>query len=183
MEHVAVPHYDPASRTISEYANSGGVTGFVGSLALAVWGGSLLLSAGLVVRANIRRRTPATSATAGFLVFAGVGLLTAAVFATQAIDGRLPPGVVRTESGRVHDLGAGVAELALVAAVASCAFRPRSLGTFARMSAVTLATAVVVGALMLLIVPDARGLRQRQLVGAACVWEITLVSVARRSVR
>jgi Protein of unknown function (DUF998) len=167
VEHVVDRSLNPATHEISEYVHGplGGlmVAGFI------VWGLSLAAAALAVVGCG---RWPPVAAA---LLLAAIGLMLTAAFATQTSAGQLPPGVSLSMSGRLHDIGSGVATLALALAVLLSLWLriPRALR---RTSVLVLVITLAGDGVLLLIGPSVAGMRQRLLVGAACVWQLTLTS-------
>jgi hypothetical protein len=106
------------------------------------------------------------------LSVACLALLITASFATQTSAGVLPPGVHRSVSGRLHDLGSGALSVALFGAVALSALRLRTLRT---LSVALLVCAVVSDLALLAIGPEVGGLRQRALVALGCCWQAFFV--------
>jgi hypothetical protein len=116
LEHLLVPELAPARHTISEYANArpGGLM----VCAFLAWAASLAVTALLVWRDRRKRpRSVARAVLIALLVIATLGLLVTACFRTQTSAGLLPPGTQRSVGGRLHDLGSGIAMLALFGAV------------------------------------------------------------------
>jgi len=182
LEHAVVPEFAPAHYMISEYANAGGLAGIGGTLALAVWAGSFLALAlaGLVaIRAAVRPVRARRFLTASLIV-ASLGLLIAAACPTQAVRGVLPPDDELTLTGRLHDLGGGIGQVAIfVGAIISLRI-PRVTRSFLIATAVVVLVAAILGPLMAVLDLGARGLRQRALVVAACTWELALISQLSR---
>lgn len=175
LEHAVVPELAPGHYMISEYANAGGWAGVGGTLALAVWAGSFLALAGLVaIRAAVRPMRARRFLTASLIV-AGLSLLIAAACPTQAVRGVLPPDDELTLTGRLHDLGGGIGQVAIFVGAIITLRIPRVTRSFRTATAVVMLVAAILGPVMA--VPDlgARGLRQRTLVLAACIWELALI--------
>ncbi|MFI4989633.1 MAG: DUF998 domain-containing protein [Solirubrobacterales bacterium] len=180
VEHAALPGYDPVRRTISEYANAGGVTAAIARATLAIWGVSLLVAAWLSVASARRTSTRALLLCAALLALAAAGLILAAVFSTQAVDGAVPRGVARTDSGRLHDLGAGAAQLALLAAAIATILTWREFRRLASLTLVLTVIATAGAATVAATDSSARGLRQRVLLAGALTWEFVLVTTLTR---
>lgn len=181
LEHALVPGFDPRHYTISEYANAGGFAGIAGSAALACWASSFLASGGVAVAvaASTSGSSVRWRALAALLLIAGGGLAVAAVWPTQAVRGVVPAGEQLRMPGRLHDLGSGIAQLAIFAAALVSA---RALAGHRLFRSATI-TLVVVGALvgpaLAAVGAGDRGLRQRALVAGACAWELALVARLR----
>jgi hypothetical protein len=168
-EHAMTPHLDPARHQISEYANAR--AGVVMVAGFAAWGISLAATA-VVVWGPRERRVVAL-----LLIAAALGIAVVASFRTQTSAGLLPPGTVRTTEGRLHDLGSGLATLALLgAAIASMAGSPR---VFRRQTAAIVVAAIVTNGVLLVVGRDVGGLRQRLLILCACIWQILLLRLVR----
>lgn len=110
-EHVLESGLSPAQSVISEYARTG--AGGVMQVGFAAWAVSL---AGLAwVTGRLRRRVVAAGLGVG-----AVGSALVCAFTTQAVHARIPEGVARTLTGRLHDVGGELLIGGLaVAAVAS----------------------------------------------------------------
>jgi hypothetical protein len=173
--HVLNPNLTPATHVISEYANAR--VGWLLAVGLLAWAASLLATAGFVlccVRGLAARR-----AVAALLGVAAGGLVLAAAFRTQAVAGAVPPDVVRTTGGRLHDAGAGLATLALFAAAAVVGIAEGASSRLGRASMALVAVAVVVEVSLLLVGHEVGGLRQRLLVGAALGWQAWFVNSSK----
>jgi hypothetical protein len=174
VEHLADSSLDPATHEISEY-----VHGPLGALMVAgfiIWG--LSVAAAALAVSDCRRGTPVAVA----LLLAATGLLVTAAFATQTSAGRLPPGVSLSATGRLHDIGSGLATLALVLAVV-LSLRLRVSRVLERTSVLVLAVALTGDVVLLLIGASVGGVRQRLLLGVACVWQLTLMMLLARRPR
>lgn len=146
------------------------------TVGFAGWSLSLLAGAAVMRAADGRAGIP----SAVMLVVAGVGLAIAAGFATETVAGQLPPGSEPTPSGRAHDLGSGVASLALGAAALLAASAPGAVSRQRLIGAVVVGLSVVCTGALLAIGDPAPGLRQRLLVLLAVLWQIALLSTLRR---
>jgi hypothetical protein len=164
-EHALTPSLDPGPHQISEYVHA--PTGGLMVAALLVWAVSLAATAGVVWLAG------RSAAVAGLLGLASVAILVTACFATQTSAGELPPGVHLTTTGRLHNLGSGVASVALLlgalAAIADGGRRGR------RTTATLVAVAVLGSTVLLAVGRDVGGIRQRMVVAVACVWQSSLL--------
>lgn len=168
IEHVLRPELSPATHQISEYAN--GQHGALMTIAFVLWAVSLACTAGLAFL--MERGRP----IAAVLLVAALGIAVTAAFHTQTSAGVLRPGEVLHAAGRLHDIGSGVATLALAAAmVLSLRVNNRRLR---RATAVVLVV-VPVDAVMLAIGSDVGGVRQRVLVVTACAWQLTMLTLVR----
>jgi hypothetical protein len=166
-EHLLDRSLDPATHEISEY-----VHGSAGGLMVAgvcAWAISLAATAALATASQRMRPTSIPLWTAA------VGLMVTASFATQASAGHLPPGVRLGTSGRLHDLGSGATSLGLFVAAATSIFVARGAKRYRRVTTTLLALAVASDLGLLAIGPAVGGLRQRLLVAAGCLWQITFL--------
>lgn len=167
VQHLADGSLDPATHEISEYVH--GPLGWLMTVGLAAWALSL------VALAAALRSTTRGRAVAGAALLAAVGLALTAGFATQTSAGRLPPGVSLRTGGRLHDVGSGLATLALAAA-AILSLRTGIPRTTRRL-VISLLLLALLGELTLLPIGAAvAGARQRLLVGLACAWQLMLSS-------
>lgn len=178
VEHILVPELDPLRSTISEYANATGAAGMLLTAGLAAWSTSLACLAMQVGAATRLPRSlrllalPLAAAAAGFALAAGCP--------TQAVEGAIPVGVSYSTEGRLHDFGAGAAEVAIfAAAVAGIGIRrisPRMRGCWL----LVVAIAIGLGPAAASLGAGDPGLRQRLLLTGAMVWQISLVRVLAR---
>jgi Protein of unknown function (DUF998) len=158
---------------ISEYANAG--FGLLMVLGLASWSASLACTAVVARSERVQSyRTTARGAVVGLLITAAAGILVTACFKTQAIAGVVPPGTRLTRSGRLHDLGSGIATLALFGAVVASI---RAIGGpgFRRWALIALVTALSCDLILLAVGREVGGLRRRVLVAIACAWQAALL--------
>jgi MFS family permease len=168
LEHFLRPDLSPSTHEISEYAN--GRHGALMTAGFALWAISLACTAGLVLRVD-RGRLIALG-----LLIAAFGIAVAATFATQTSAGHLAPHETLHASGTLHDIGSGLATLALlVAAVLSL-----RIGTVDTqwLTAVVLGVAVAVDVALLAVGNDVAGVRQRVLVLVACVWQLAVLTLS-----
>ncbi len=175
LEHVLTPSLSPARHTISEYANAG--TGAIMTVGFAAWAASLAAT-GAWAWLDRRRRLLAL-----LLALAALGMVLAACFPTQTVAGSLPPGVMRTATGRLHDLGSGLTSLALLVGALVSALQSWPPRRFRLSSAIVVAAAVLVDVVLLAVGPDVGGIRQRLLVAMGCAWQLLLVRVLAVGVR
>ena len=105
FEDVVNPSLDPAHHEISEYVHT--PWGWLMVVGFAVWALSLLCT-GIVARTQY-----GVDVLCITLAVAALGMAITACFATQTSAGRLPPGVSLRVSGRLHDIGSGLATVAL----------------------------------------------------------------------
>jgi hypothetical protein len=171
VEHLVESDLDPATHEISEYVH--GSAGWLMIAGFVAWSLSLV-ALGIAV-APIARGRPVAVAV---LVAAG-GLLLAAFCATQTSAGQLPPGVSLTTTGRLHDLGSGIATIALLAAVILSLRLPVAHALRQFILAV-LAFAFIADVVLLLIGAGVAGARQRLLVTLACGWQLLLAVLLAR---
>ncbi len=171
LEHPLRPDLPARNHFISEYAS--GATHPVAIVAFCAWAVALAAAAALSWERGLRAVTV-------LLVVAAVGACVAAAFATQTVAGVLPPGVVRTQTGRLHDQGtllifAGLL-LAALWGLRGVPTRRYRLGVLACASALFLFPAVLVAAEL-----DWPGIGQRTFVLVGVAWLWLLVSELARS--
>lgn len=179
LQHALAPQLAPSRHEISEYVHAG--TGWLMVIGFVAWSASLAIAAGVAWRDLGARQRPdrALRVLTTLLVAAAAGMLVTACFSTQTSAGVLPPGVRLTARGRLHDLGSGVATLALLGAAVASALVIEARA-FRRWVAVMLATSVASSAVLLAIGPAVGGVRQRVLVLLGCAWQASLLVVAAR---
>jgi hypothetical protein len=167
--HVVEPGLDPRDHTVSEYANTS--TGWLGTTALAAWSVALFAASWAVGGSSSARWSSriAQRAVVSLLAFAALGLATAACFHTQAVAGRVPAGVARTNAGILHDAGAGGATVAIFVAATLSGVIARDRGVV-RVSRGVVVSAVVVQVALLSAGPSLSGIRQRLLIALALGW-------------
>jgi hypothetical protein len=165
VEHLADSSLDPVTHEISEYVR--GPLGWLMTVGFIVWALSLIAAA-LAMSARTRGRQTAIA-----LLIAAGGLLLTACFATQTSAGRLPPAASLTVTGRLHDIGSGLATVALLGA-ALLSLRSRIAHGLRRVTLALLTLALLGDVTLLLMGPSVAGIRQRLLVAAACGWQLTL---------
>ena len=112
---------------------------------------------------------------AACFAIAALGILVVACFPTQTVASVLPPGVERTTTGRLHDLGAFVVMVALFAATLIASSTIEWPAWFRRWALALLAFAVIVGGALLAGGDDVGGLRQRLLVLTGCAAQAALL--------
>ncbi len=170
LQHALAPELSPLRHTISEYANArAGALMVAGFLA---WALSLAATAALV--------WPARTVLAVLILIAALGILATACWATQTSAGELPPGVRRSLGGRLHDLGSGVAALALLGAAIASVVTTRTPVAFRVAATVLIVVAAGVAAALLAAGDPAPGVRQRVLLAAGCIWQALLLGVLER---
>lgn len=164
--HALQPELSPLAHQVSEYAN--GPAGAVAVACFLAWAVSLAATGAAVGHATASRSLPI------MLWLAAAGMAMVACFPTQTVAGELPPGDHRTLTGQLHDVGSGTATIAILCAVLMSAravahrrFRALAIGT------ALVALAIDLG--LLAVGPEVGGLRQRLLVGAACLWQAVLL--------
>lgn len=167
VEHLLTPSLDPLEHQISEYAHAG--TGPLMTLGFVLWAVSLLASAILV------ERRWGNQLLATLLIAASLGMAVTTIFPTQTSAGELPPGMELTTTGKLHNLGSGLASLALVAGAGAVALSPDSDGRLRRDTIVLLAAGLLLSVVLLSIGPSVGGLRQRLLLSIALWWQILLL--------
>jgi hypothetical protein len=91
--------------------------------------------------------------------------------------------VRRSLGGQLHDLGSGLAALALLGAAIASVVTIRTPAAFRAATAVLLVAVAVVVTALLAAGDPAPGARQRSLVVAGCVWQALLLGVVERRPR
>lgn len=172
IEHFAEPSLDPAQHEISEYVH--GPLGWLMSVGFLLWAISLVAS-GLWATGSERGRPVAVA-----LLVAAVGMVITAAFATQTSAGRLAPGTTLGMAGRLHDIGSGVATLALLAAALLSLRIPRR--GLRRITLALVSFAIVADVALLALGIDG-GTRQRLLVAAGCAWQLAFLGAFGRARR
>jgi hypothetical protein len=170
VEHALQPNLSPRTHEISEYAN--GDPGWLMVLGFLAWSASLFATATLVAGERPWRRLSFALTRAGCLGLAATGLLMTACFATQTSAGKLPQGVRLGWGGRLHDLGSGLAIIALAAAAVTTAVDGGSSNVFRRCTATILLVALASDAVLLAVGASVGSLRQRILLACAGVWQL-----------
>jgi len=166
------PSLDPARHEISEYVHA--QLGPLMTVGFVCWAASLgAMSWVLFARADARL-------VATCLGVASIGMLVTATFATQTSAGKLPPGVTLTTAGRLHDIGSGLATVALLLA-ALLSLRCLGGRRFRRQVAALLVVLTSSDIVLLVIGPEVAGVRQRVVVAGACVWQLLLLGAVRAS--
>lgn len=176
--HVAEADLKPGTNTISEYANAGMGARAILAIALLAWAASAVAAAVLA-----RRMPDAVLQTAlpALLFIAAVGLAVAAAFQTQAVAGAVPASVARTSEGRLHDLGAGGAQLSFMCGAVLSLIALRRIAWFRWTTTFLLLVAVGFGPLEAFVDWSTRGTPQRVLVAAACWWLLALISACHNA--
>jgi len=168
FEHVVNPSLDPARQEISEYVRT--PWGWLMVVGFAVWALSLLCT-GIVARTRYGADVLCIT-----LAVAALGMAITACFATQASAGRLPPGVSLSTSGRLHDIGSGLATVALFfSALLSLSLRAGS--AFRRLTVALLVLACSSDVVLLEVGGSVGGIRQRILVLVGCAWQLAMLTL------
>jgi hypothetical protein len=175
LEHALVPQLSPATHMVSEYANS--PDGALMVVALIAWAVALGLTANVVgwPAAGSRHRVSG-SAMPWLLAAAAAGILITACINTQTSAGALPHGVRLAASGRLHDIGSGLATIALFGAAVSSVWAIEDPAAFRPAILVMLSVAVVGDLALLSIGEGVGGVRQRLLLLLACGWQGALLA-------
>lgn len=143
--------------------------------AFVLWACSLASAA--VLTWSIDRGRPISVAFA----LAALGVAITATWPTQTSAGMLKPGEALRTSGLLHDVGSGLATLALFAA-AILSLRSQDAARLRPLTLSVLALAITADLVLLLVGPSVAGVRERALVCAACVWQTALLlSSVKRS--
>jgi hypothetical protein len=174
LEHLLEPSLSPSRHQVSEYANA--PSGALMVLGFALWAASLFATAMLVER---RWKDWLLAST---LALAGLGIAIVAVFATETNGGELPPGADLTLTGKLHDLGSGLASLALTGGAVVIALRARVPPSLRKITVWLLLGSLILGLALLAIGPSVGGLRQRLLLLAGCGWQLLLLRALADSV-
>jgi hypothetical protein len=166
LEHVLRPDLPAADHFVSEYAR--GWTWPVQTVAFLAW--AVATGACAVLATRVPERPIARAFVVAMLGVAVVGLVMAAVWRTETVAGELPPDVVRTLGGRLHDLGTlGILAGLLLAALASLRLVP---DTRYRLIVVALGvTLVAIVPVLVILRWDAPGVGQRGFILVALGWQ------------
>lgn len=167
LEHALTPSLNPASHEISEYVHTS--TGAVMTAGFLAWAASLAATA--LYLGWQRQTRPLTV----LFALASLGMVLTACFATQTSAGVLPAGATLTTTGRLHDLGSGLASLALLAGAIVSMIQIRVPRAFRRWSTGLILVAVLGSAVLLAIGPGVGGARQRLVIVAGCLWQLLLL--------
>ncbi len=168
FEDVVNPSLDPAHHEISEYVHT--PWGWLMVVGFAVWALSLLCT-GIVARTQY-----GVDVLCITLAVAALGMAITACFATQTSAGRLPPGVSLRVSGRLHDIGSGLATVALFFS-ALLSLRLRSGSAFRRLTVALLVLACSSDAVLVEVGGSVGGIRQRILVLVGCAWQLAMLTL------
>lgn len=171
LEHLLEPSLDPLRHQVSEYANS--PSGALMVLGFVLWAASLAATA-LLVERRWRDRLLAVA-----LSLAALGIAIAAAFATETVGGELPPGAELTTTGKLHDLGSGLASLALIGAAIIVGLRRSAPLPLRKATIWLLLASLILSLALLLIGPSVGGLRQRLLLLVGCAWQLLLLDALR----
>jgi hypothetical protein len=178
LEHFLMPGLSPDRHRISEYAN--GPSGWLMTAGFAAWAGSLLAVACATLSSPVTPRTVAL-VVGLLLLIAAAGAAATAAFTTGTSAGVVLRGHHLTMGNRIHDLGSGVLGVALWGAVLIGAGIGDARLRLASMILLVLA-ALLAGVLSSGVL-DLPGIRQRVLVGLACLWQLGLLSEVVRAFR
>jgi hypothetical protein len=165
-EHLINAPLNPARHEISEYVHAS--AGWLMTVGFAAWGLSLAITSWLV----FTRYADRLASTC--LALASLGLVITACFSTQTSAGHLPPGVSWNAVGRLHDIGSGLATLAIFAS-ALLSLRSRYPRPVRTCTVALLTVAVSADVVLLMIGHDVAGVRQRLLVVSGCLWQLFLL--------
>lgn len=171
VEHL-LSSLDPARHEISEYVH--GSAGWVMTLGFAAWAVSLAASAIYV------QRSLGSRVLAALLAVASVAVVIVACFATQTSAGSLPAGIALSFAGRLHDIGSGLASVALLASAVISVFERGLPSAFRRLAAGLVAVVVLSDVGLLAVGPSVGGVRQRVLVLVGVAWQGGLLAVQVR---
>jgi hypothetical protein len=160
-EHALEPSLSPVRSVISEYARTGAGDGM--RLGFAAWAVSIASLA--CVTGRLGRRVVAAGLAVG-----AVGDALVCAFTTQAVEARVPEGVARTLTGRLHDVGGELLIGGLSVAVMATARGPEG-----RRALLPVAVAGVLSVVLLATGDPMPGLRQRVVVAGAVAWQALLL--------
>jgi hypothetical protein len=172
---------EPLRHTISELVH--GPAGWAMTTGFACWAAAMALGAWAVLAAVAvrNRRSRAMDGVALLLAVAACGVVVLTVFPTQTVAGELPRGTAWTTTGRLHDLGSLVTQVALVAAALTSVYAFRRGDRLVMPTLGLLTIAAVAFCAGLAIGPSVGGLRQRVVLVCGLVWLWLLLSEVRRA--
>jgi len=186
LEHVLVPELEPATHTISEYANARGAAGALMVAGFLMWAGSLATTALLVVRAPLGGHAGVLSALrnvlSALLLVAAVGAMVVALFPTHTAAGLPPATSLESDTQRLHALGSDLIQLCFYPAVVLSLVLP-SPRWFPIAAVAVLVVAVAVAPTLAVLEVDASGARQRVQLAAGCAWQFALLAACRNGWR
>ncbi len=166
LEHVLRWDLPPSDHFVSEYAR--GWTWPLQTVAFLAWAAATAACA--VLAARVPQRPIARALVVLLLGLAVAGLVMAAVWRTETVAGELPPEVVRTLGGRLHDLGTlGILVGLLLASLVSL-----RLVSDTRYRLLVVALGVTLVAIVPVLVAlrlDAPGIGQRGFILVALGWQ------------
>ena len=175
IEHVLAGRLSPASHMISEYANAG--DGWLMVVGFLAWALALALTAATArLDLTTSPHRLACQSLVWLLLVAAAGILITACFATQTSAGVLPRGVRLSTAGRLHDIGSGLATLALLGAAVASTLPIKHPAAFRRWVWLALLFGVGSDLGLLLIGHAVGGARQRLLIAIACGWQALLLA-------
>lgn len=170
-EHLLEPSLNPARHQLSEYANTSSGALMIGGL--LAWALSLAATA-LCVRWDW-----GSDLLTGLLALGALGLAITACFATETIAGKLPPGKSLSTAGSLHNLGSGLATLALFSGALVTVITGMGGRSFRLQAAALTSIALAATVVLLVMGPEVGGLRQRVVVAAGCAWQLALLNAFR----
>jgi hypothetical protein len=166
LQHLLRTDLPATEHFVSEYAR--GWTWPLQTVAFLAWAAAT--GACAVLAARMPERPIARTLVALMLALAVVGLVMAAAWRTETVGGVLPPDVVRTLGGRLHDLGT----LGILAGLLLAALTSLRLVRAARYRLVVVALGVTLVAIVPVLVVlrlDAPGIGQRGFILVALGWQ------------
>lgn len=172
MQGIGPAGFDPARQQVSEYVHTS--AGAVMVLSFLAWAVSLLALAGVTVALD---RAKAVSwpayLQAGALLCAALGVILLGCFPTDR--GAEIPGAIThaTPAGEVHDLASALTTVSILLAAVVSAVRCR--GSLRALTLGLLVVAIFSTVVLLAIGDPLPGIRQRLLLGTACLWQGALL--------
>jgi len=162
----------PADHFVSEYARGAG--GWVQVVAFLAWSASLVATVGAARRAGRPERRIVRGLVVLGLAAGALGALAAALFATETVGGQLPPGMVKSLGGRLHDLGSAFIFFGLLVAAAASARLVERRGYRLTLLGLVVLLFLVPSALIAAEY-DAPGWGQRGFIAVGCLWQWRLL--------
>jgi hypothetical protein len=107
-------------------------------------------------------------------------MLLTACFATQTSAGRLPAGTSLSAAGRLHDVGLGITTIGLLLATV-LSLRLQNARRLRTLSVCVLILVLPADGVLLALGGEVGGIRGRLLVLTGCLWQLTLISLARQT--
>lgn len=176
LEHILVASLSPATHQVSEYANDPR-SGWLMTAGFIAWAVSLGASGAYALGG---KRPRLSAAIAGVLSLAAAAMLLTAAFHTQTVAGTIPAGQRLTASGRLHDLGSGIATLAILAAAILSAQAERASRAFRQFVWGAVLFAASSDIALLIVGRSVGGVRERILIAIGCLWQAAYIATLRK---